>query len=75
MEPTLSKYLTGFSKNHNTQYAFPKMIETWRSMLRKGIKVGAIIMDLSQAFDTLNHNLLLRKLKAHGCNTNPLILI
>ena len=58
MEPKLSKYLTGFHKNHYTQHTFLKMIKAWRSMLNKGIKVGAIIMDLSQAFDTLNHSLL-----------------
>ena len=64
MEPKLSKYLAGFRAKHNTQHALLKMIETWRAMLNKGNKFGAIIIDLSKAFDTLNHNLLLCKLKA-----------
>ena len=60
MEPMeLSKYLAGFRTKHNTQHAFLKMIETWHAMLNKDNRVGAIIMDLSKAFDTLNHNLLL----------------
>ena len=51
------------------------MIETWRAMLNKGNKVGAIVMDLCKAFDTLNHNLLLCKLKAYGFNKNALTFI
>ena len=34
--------------------------------LDENMKVGAIFMDLSKAFDTLNHRLLLAKLKAYG---------
>ena len=39
MEPKLSKYLAGFHKNYNTQYSLLKMNETWRSMLKKAIKL------------------------------------
>ena len=58
MEPKLSKYLADFHAKHNTQHALLKMIENWRAMLNKGNKLGVTIMDLSKAFDTLNHNLL-----------------
>ena len=70
MEPKLSKYLVGFRTEHNTQHVLLKMTETWRAMLNKGNKVGAIIVDLSKAFDTLNHNLFLCKLKAYGFYKN-----
>ena len=42
------------------------MIEKWKRALDENIKVGAIFMDLSIAFDTLNHRLLLAKLRAYG---------
>ena len=37
------------------------MIESWGTLQNKEQKVGAIIMDLSKAFDTLNHKLLFKK--------------
>ena len=62
MEPKLSKYVAGFRRNHNTQHALLRMIESWQALQNKGKKVGAIIMVLSKAFDTLNHKLLYKKL-------------
>ena len=72
MEPKLSKHLAGFRGKHNTQHAFLKMIGTWLAMKNKGNKVGAIIMNLSIAFDTLNYNLLC---KAYGFTKNALTSI
>ena len=70
MQNKFSKYLTGFRKNHNTQNSLLRMIESWKVRLNNGSKVGVIIMDLSKAFDSLNHELLLAKLKAYGLDSN-----
>ena len=66
MSDKFSKYLTEFCKNHNRQHAFLNMIENWKSSVNKRNKVGAIFMDLSHAFDTLDHSLLIAKLEAYG---------
>ena len=75
MQNKFSKYLTGFRKNHNTQNSLLRMIESWKVRLSNGSKVGVIMMDLSKAFDSLNHELLLAKLKAYGLDSNSVTFL
>ena len=42
------------------------MTENWKTILNRKLKVGALFMDLSKAFDSLDHSLLLAKLSVHG---------
>ena len=71
----LSPYLFGFRKGHNTKQCLILMIEEWKKALDNKHKAGAILTDLSKAFDCLNHNLLLAKLHAYGFEINALQLL
>ena len=66
MEPHLSKFLCGFRKGYSSQHALLSMLRNWQNCLNKSGKVGALLMDLSKAFDCLPHDLLIAKLEAYG---------
>ena len=51
------------------------ILEKWKRALDKGEYVSALFMDLSKAFDAINHDLLTTKLKAYGFSKEALKLM
>ena len=57
------------------QSSLLRLIEYWKVRQNNGSKVGIIILDSSEAFNSLNHELLLPKLKAYGSDNNLVIFM
>ena len=52
----------GFRRQSGCEQALLKATDTWLSEIDKGNMVGALLIDLSKAFDTISHQQLLREL-------------
>ena len=51
-------------KGHSMQHVLIRLIEEWKKGLDNGNFVGAIMIDLSKAFDCISHDLLIAKMEA-----------
>ena len=59
-------FISAYREAYNTQHVRIKLIEEWRKNLDNNDFIGAVLMDLSKAFDCIPHDLVIAKLAAYG---------
>jgi len=59
----------GFRKKSNCEVALLKASDSWLSQVDAGLYVGALLIDLSKAFDSVPHIKLLNELASIGCDS------
>ena len=62
----------GFRSGHSTDHALVSLTENIKSSLDNNRFGCGIFIDLQKAFDTVNHDILLRKLEHYGIRGNSL---
>ena len=68
------KFQFGFRTNHSTEHALIEIVDQIRLSIDKNELTCGIFIDLSKAFDTVNHDILLKKLDHYGIRGNALNL-
>ena len=58
--------MAAYRKGYSCQHVILRLVEDWKLALDDRKHVAAMLMDLSKAFDSLPHELIIAKLKAYG---------
>ena len=74
-EDVFSKYQCGFRKGYSAPHCLLVMMKKWKQIVDYGGVFGALLTDLSKAFDCIPHDLSITKLEAYGFQTDAFDLV
>ena len=70
-DKVLSKFVSAYRKSYSSNHVFLKLIEEWKKSLDDKNIIGAVLMDLSKAFDCIPHD----KLRAYDLSMDAITFI
>lgn len=63
---------SGFRANHSCESALQYVCTTWRREMNEGKVVLSVFVDLQRAFETIDRDILIKKLQLYGINNSAL---
>ena len=61
---------SAYLKRHSTITSLHRVIDDWLESMNDDMLIGAVFYDISKCFDTINHDLLLKKMFKYGFRGN-----
>ena len=68
----LNKFQFGFRKGRSTEQAIAEISDNLKRAVDNNLYTCGVFLDFAKAFDTVNHQILLKKLEAYGIRGIPL---
>ena len=64
---------SGFRRGYSCQTVLTKITNKWYNDINEGNIIGCVALDLSKAFNVLQHDILLQKLKFYKCSNSSVM--
>ena len=74
-DKVLSKFVSTYRKYYSSNHVLLKLIKDWKKSLDDKNIIGAVLVDLSKAFDCIPHDLHVAKLHAYGLSMDAINFI